>query len=266
MAIAPKEQIEAVKTAVKTTALFIQEEAQKFSRQDVGYKGWNDLVTYVDQQSETKLVSALNEILPEAGILAEEAHTELETDKAYHWIIDPLDGTLNFVHRLPMYAISVALWEPQEGLTLGVVYEPNLDECFHAIRGQGAFLNDEPINASPTEALENALFATGFPFIDASTVAHYTKVLNHLLTNSQGVRRFGSAAMDLCYTAAGRFDAYYEYGLKPWDVAAGALIVQEAGGRVCDFKGEEDYLFGKEILAGNPALCKTFLSLHNQQR
>ncbi len=260
----PNSQINAVISAVKNTGKFIQEEAKHFSKQDVDYKGWNDLVTYVDQQSEAKLVEALRGILPEAGILAEEAHTELETGKDYQWIIDPLDGTLNFVHRLPMYAISVALMKDRE-LQLGVVYEPNLDECFHAVKGAGAYLNNEPIKVSPTETLENALFATGFPIIDPTTVAHYTRILNHLLTHSRGVRRFGSAAMDLCYTATGRFDAYYEYGLKPWDVAAGALIMEEAGGQVTDFQGGANYLFGKEIVAGNPELCKTFLSLHQQQ-
>lgn len=254
----------AVKDAVRDTAYFIQGERKRFSQQDVGYKGWNDLVTYVDQQSEAKLVSALNEILPEAGVLAEEAHTELETDKAYNWIIDPLDGTLNFVHRLPMYAVSVAL---RRGSTmeLGVVYEPNSDECFYAVRGQGAYLNGEPLHISETNEVANALFATGFPTPEHEAIAPYTRILNYLLTQSRGVRRFGSAAMDLCYTAAGRFDAYYEYGLKPWDVAAGALIVQEAGGTVSDFSGGDDYLFGREIVAGNSPIREAFLSIHNQQ-
>lgn len=257
---------QAVQAAVKSTAGFIQHEKARFNRQDVQYKGWNDLVTYVDQQSETKLVSALNEILPEAGILAEEAHTELETDKTYQWIIDPLDGTLNFVHNLPMYAISVALWEPQEGLLLGVVYEPNLDECFHAIKGGGSYLNDQPLQVSPNKEMAHALFATGFPVARQETVSHYTSLLNALLTQTRGVRRFGSAAMDLCYTAAGRFDGYYEYGLKPWDVAAGALMVLEAGGVVTDFDHGHDYLFGRQIAAGNPAVHDAFLKFYHQHQ
>lgn len=254
----------AVQAAVKTTAGFIQQEKERFNRQDVQYKGWNDLVTYVDQQAETQLVEALSQIAPEAAILAEENHHTVENHQQPTWIIDPLDGTLNFVHSLPMYAISVAFWHPQEGLQLGVVYEPNLDECFHAIRGAGAFLNDAPIQASTTQAIANALFATGFPTPEYEAIAPYTHILNHLLTHSRGVRRFGSAAMDLCYTAAGRFDAYYEYGLKPWDVAAGALIVSEAGGEVSDFQGGTDYLFGREIVAGNRALREGFLTLHQQ--
>ena len=254
-----KELTDKIIQIVKHTAGFIREEAERFDRQaDIGFKGRNDLVTYVDRQSEEELIRGLIGILPEAGVMAEEEHQEFQQDKKLNWIIDPLDGTLNFVHQLPCYCISVGLMEGNT-VKAGVVYEINQDECFYAFEGGGAFLNGEKIHVSTTEALKDALFATGFPFTDPEVVRTYTAILNHLLAQSRGVRRIGSAAADLCYTAAGRFDGYYEFNLKPWDVVAGSLIVKEAGGEVIDFKGGNDYIFGGEIIAGNPSISKQFL-------
>jgi len=243
---------------VKATGRFIQQESRTFSKEAVQFKGRNDLVTYVDRKSEQRLMEGLQQLLPEAGFMAEEAHKEFQSDKNLNWIIDPLDGTLNFVHRIPTYSISVALMTGEE-VKLGVVYEINRDECFYAYDGSnGAFLNDSPIRVSANNEMENALFATGFPYARPELVAFYTGILTELLTHTRGVRRIGSAAVDLCYTAAGRFDCFYEFNLQAWDVAAGSFILQQAGGSVCDFKGGEHFLFGGEIIGGNPPICQAF--------
>ncbi len=246
--------------AIERVAKFIQSESQNFSRDFVGFKGRNDLVTYVDKESEKKLIESLAPLVPEAGFMAEEDHQQFNEEKSTNWIIDPLDGTLNFVHQIPFYCISVAFME--EGETkVGVVYELNNDDCFYSYEGGNAYLNGEPIRVSENTHFEYALFATGFPFTDRSNVAFFTRILDDLLAQTRGVRRIGSAALDLCYTAAGRFDCYYEYNLKAWDVAAGALILKNAGGEVFDFKGGGNYLFGGEIIGGNPSISQTFLAL-----
>ncbi len=234
---------------VKETGNFIREEAQKFNSSKIEYKGKNDLVSYVDKEAEKRLVKGLSEILPGSGFIAEEGTSTKKSD-SYNWIIDPLDGTTNFIHGLPIYCISVALLKRKE-LALGVVYEVNRDECFHASKGEGAFLNHVPIKVSEGKTFEESLLATGFPYYDFEQMNKYLKILNDFMQNTHGLRRMGSAAIDLAYTACGRFEGFFEYNLNAWDVAAGALIVQEAGGKVTDFKGGNDFLFGREIVAGN---------------
>jgi len=234
---------------VKETGEFIRQESRKFDHSKIEYKGKNDLVSYVDKEAEKRLVKGLSEILPGSGFVAEEGTSTHRSD-IYNWIIDPLDGTTNFTHGLPVYAVSVALVK-RGVLTLGVVYEINRDECFHAIKDQGAFLNHSPIKVSETNTLEKALLATGFPYYNFDQMQQYLTIINEFMQTTHGLRRMGSAAVDLVYTACGRFEGFFEYNLNAWDVAAGALIVQEAGGKVTDFKGGEDYLFGREIVAGN---------------
>lgn len=236
---------------VKETGDFIRQESQKFDQSKIEYKGKNDLVSYVDKEAEKRLVKGLSEMLPGSGFIAEEGTSTKRSD-SYNWIIDPLDGTTNFTHGLPIYAISVALMKRNE-LALGVVYELNRDECFHASKGEGAFLNHMPIKVSPSKELDKALLATGFPYYDFEQMNKYLAILNDFMQNTHGLRRMGSAAVDLAYTACGRFEGFFEYNLNAWDVAAGALIVQEAGGKVTDFKGGNDFLFGREIIAGNAA-------------
>ena len=243
---------------VKETGEFIRQEALQFEPSKIEYKGQNDLVSYVDKTAEKKLVEGLNEILPGSGFIAEEGTSTKKSD-SYNWIIDPLDGTTNFSHGLPVYSISVALMKRDE-LALGVVYEINRDECFHATKGGGAFLNHVPIRVSEIKTLDKALLATGFPYYDFEEMDKYLAILNALMQKTHGLRRMGSAAVDLAYTACGRFEGFFEYNLNAWDVAAGALLVQEAGGTVTDFKGESDFLFGREIVAGNstqPFLLET---------
>lgn len=234
---------------VKETGEFIRQESRKFDESKIEYKGKNDLVSYVDKEAEKRLVKGLSEILPGSGFVAEEGTSTHRSD-IYNWIIDPLDGTTNFTHGLPVYAVSIALVK-RGVLTLGVVYEINRDECFHAIKGQGAFLNHSPIKVSETKTLERSLLATGFPYYNFEKMQQYLTIINEFMQTTHGLRRMGSAAVDLVYTACGRFEGFFEYNLNAWDVAAGALIVQEAGGKVTDFKGGEDYLFGREIVAGN---------------
>jgi myo-inositol-1(or 4)-monophosphatase len=175
------------------------------------------------------------------------------------WIIDPLDGTTNFIHGIPLYTVSIALEKDNE-LVVGVVFEVNLGECFYAWKNGGAWMNESRIAVSEASQLRNALCATGFPYKDFPHLTRYFDTLRFLFQNSRGVRRIGSAALDLAYVACGRFDAFYEYNLNPWDVAGGALIVKEAGGTVSDFSGGTNFLHGKEIAATNKGVYKEFLN------
>jgi len=238
---------------------YIKNESRKLNPADIKHKGLNDLVTYVDRTSEQRLVYELGKLLPEAGFIAEE-NSSLKKKEKFNWIIDPLDGTTNFVHGIPLYSISIALVEERQIIS-GVIFEINLHECFYAWQNGGAYLNEHTINTSKTNQLKESLVATGFPYTDFSRIDAYSEVFQHLMKNSHGIRRLGSAAVDLAYVACGRFDTFYEYGLNSWDVAAGALIVKEAGGTVTDFKGKDNYLSDAEIIASNPYIYDEFLEL-----
>ncbi|MBL7813270.1 MAG: inositol monophosphatase [Bacteroidetes bacterium] len=216
----------------------------------VSDKGLNQLVSFVDVESEKKLIAGLSQLLPGSGFIAEENTAITIEDAEYCWIIDPLDGTTNYLHGLPVFCISVALRHGEQTV-LGVVHAPALDETFHAIHGQGADLNGETITVSNVPDLKHSLLATGFPYYEFEKAPEYLRALHELMKRTHGLRRMGSAAIDLAYTACGRFDGFYEMGLAPWDVAAGALIVKEAGGLVGDFQGGGNYLFGRQILATN---------------
>ncbi len=237
---------------------FITDERKNNSKLDIEVKGLHDFVTYVDKTAEKKLVDELAKILPEAGFIAEEG-TSTKKGEKYNWIIDPLDGTTNYIHELTPYAISIALME-NDSIILGVVHELGLNECFYAWKGSSAFLNGEVVNVSDKKTIEDGLIATGFPYYDFKRMNPFMKSIEYFMQNSHGVRRLGSAATDLVYVACGRFEAFYEYSLSPWDVAAGAFIVQQAGGKVSDFSGENDYIFGKEIIACNSSVFDDFLN------
>jgi len=238
----------------KTVGEFIRIEKQNFSPEKIEVKGLNDLVSYVDKTSEQKIVNSLSELLPEAGFIVEE-NTRSER-KEYNWIVDPLDGTTNFIHGIPSYAISIAL-EFKGEILLGVVYEVSRDECFYAIKNGGAFLNEKPIKVTETALLKDSLIATGFPVYNFDRIQPFFKTLEFFLRNTHGARRIGAAAVDLCYVACGRVDAFFEYNLSPWDLAAGALIVKEAGGKISDFNGGENWLFGREMIATNANIYET---------
>ncbi len=239
----------------KEVGEFIRYERKNFKYETVEIKGLNDLVSYVDKTSEQRIVENLQALLPEAGFIVEE-NTKSEI-KVYNWIVDPLDGTTNFIHGIPSYAISIAL-EHQGEIIAGVVYEVSQDQCFWAYKNGGSFLNGEKISVSARKTLSDSLIATGFPIYNFSRLDPFINTLIYLMKHTHGIRRIGAAAVDLCYLACGRVDAFFEYNLNAWDVAAGALIVKEAGGSVADFSGSTNWLFGKEIMATNTYLKDEF--------
>ena len=243
----------------KEAGAFLKTEIHKIRQSDVKEKGLHDLVTYVDKVTEKMLVTALGEILPESGFIAEEG-TSTKVGKEYNWIIDPLDGTTNYIHGVPLYAVSLALQYHDE-IIMGVIYEPNLDECFYSWKGGASYLNDKVIHVSETDTVDRALFATGFPYYDYDRLKEFIGFFEYMMQYSRGIRRLGTAAMDLAYVACGRYDGFYEYGLNAWDVAAGTLIVKNAGGVNMDFKGESDYVFGKEIVSTNGNVAEEFIGL-----
>lgn len=242
----------------KKAGEYIREERKSFHASKAETKGLNDLVSHIDQESERILVNGLKLLLPGSGFLVEE-NTVSEKGE-YNWIVDPLDGTTNFVHGIPCYSVSIGL-EHKGEIILGVVYEVNRAECFSASLSGGAFLNGKPIQVSEQKSLAESLIATGFPIFNFTHLDKYLLVLKELMQKTRGVRRIGSAASDLCYLACGRVDAFFEYNLNPWDVAAGGLIVKEAGGMVQDFQKGDKWLFGKQICAGNPLLFDEFSAL-----
>lgn len=251
---------------LKTTAIakkvgfFIKEQQHQIKSDIVENKGLHDFVTYVDKTAEQQIVSALKEILPEAGFIAEEG-TESYLGEQFNWIIDPLDGTTNYIHGFSPFAISIALREFNE-IVLGVVLEISLNECFYSWKGAAsAYLNGTPIKVSSAKTVDSSLIATGFPYYDYAQLKSFMASLEHFIIHSHGIRRPGSAATDLAYVACGRFEAFYEYSLQAWDVAAGAFLVKQAGGKVCDFKGGENYLFGKEIIASNSLVHDEFKAI-----
>lgn len=241
------------------TGEFILENRRKVAKDEVEVKSLNSLVSYVDQETERRLVKGLLDILPEAGFITEE-ETVGQVQKDWYWIVDPLDGTTNFLFDLPIFAISVALYHKNQP-QVAVVYELGQKELFSAIAGEGAYLNGKAIKVRSETKLSECLIATGFPYYDFDRLQNFNKLLAELYTQTRGVRRLGSAATDLAYVAAGRFNGFFEYGLSPWDVAAGILLVQEAGGKVSDFKLGDDYLFGKEIIAGADLIFQDFAQL-----
>lgn len=226
---------------------------------EVRFKGSIDLVTQTDLAVEALLKRELVELLPGSSVLAEESHTSL-TPGDLTWIIDPVDGTTNYAHGLPHVAVSVGLWQGGQ-VVLSAVFIPVLNELFWAVRGQGAFLNGTPIAVSQQQDMGQSLIATGFPYSFHSEVDVICARLKRVLLASQGIRRLGSAAIDLAYTACGRFEGYYETGLKPWDIAAGWLLVEEAGGQVSGIEGSAYNLDEHVIVASNARIHDQLLSL-----
>ncbi|MBL4587010.1 MAG: inositol monophosphatase [Flavobacteriales bacterium] len=243
----------------KEAGAFILNERKAFSAKKVEIKGHNDFVSYVDKGAEKLIIEALKTLLPQAGFIAEEG-TEKPDDNPLKWVIDPLDGTTNFIHGVPCFAVSIALLRDKEPL-IGVVYEINQHELFSAWKNGGAFLNGSPIYVSASRSVKESLLGTGFPYSDYHLLDEYLALFKHLMQYSRGLRRPGSAATDLAYTAAGRFDGFYEYSLSPWDVAAGVLLVREAGGIVSDFSGGDDAIFTSEIIATNVNIHAELLQL-----
>ncbi len=233
-------------------------EQQKVKNTDVSEKTLNQLVSYVDIESEKMLVTGLKEITPNASFLTEE-DTEVYNNESEYWIIDPLDGTTNYLFGHKLFSISIA-YVNKNKTRFGAVYIPADNQLFLADE-TGAYLNNKKINVSNRVALESALIATGFPYYNFNEMDEYLSILNTLMKSTKGLRRMGSAAIDLAYTACGLFDGFFELNLSPWDVAAGAYIVKQAGGVVSDFKNDNNYIFGNSILAGNPSIHPKILEI-----
>lgn len=243
----------------RLTGNFIRKESMNFDTGSVEFKGLNDMVSYVDKTAEKQLVRNLKKLIPGAGFTTEE-ETVNSKGEVYNWIIDPLDGTTNFIHGIPTYSISIALYEHDQPV-IGVVYEINRGEMFYTYKGGAAYLNNKEIRVSQRATLGDALLATGFPYYDFGKQEQYMKLLAEIMRKSHGLRRIGSAATDLAYVACGRFDAFFEYNLNAWDVAAGAYLVQQAGGNVMNFSGTEEFIEKREILAANGLIHEEVLAL-----
>jgi len=230
----------------------------------VEYKGAVDLVTQVDRLCEEVIIGRISDRFPHHNIVAEERE-DLQTGSAFQWYVDPLDGTTNYVHRYPCFSVSIGL-EVRGEIVLGVVYDPTRDEIFCGIKGGGAFLNDRKIGVSKTKDLDHSLLATGFPYDIRESQENNIAFFTSFALASQGVRRDGSAALDLCYVAVGRFDGFWEMKLRPWDLAAGILMVKEAGGRVSDFRDGHFQIGSGEVLATNGLIHGQMVSVLNRGR
>lgn len=242
---------------IRRTGQFAREEFHRFSFSDVRFKRERDPVSYVDINAEKMLKDGCNLLIPGSGFVNEESENT-PSKNGWMWIIDPIDGTTNYTHGVPNFCISLAL-QYQGETQLGIIYAPILEEMYTARKGQGAFLNDQAIAVSERPHLSEALLSTGFPYANFPWRDQYLALIIALMDKAHGIRRMGSAALDLAFVAAGRFEAFFEYGLSPWDVAAGALIVQEAGGKVSDFNDEDDYLYNSQIVVSNGKIHQDLL-------
>ena len=256
------------KYALKFTESLVQRIGDKIAkkashRKRISFKGEIDLVTQFDRKAQSMIVDALRRKYPEFGILSEE-DIDTDTGSEIRWIVDPLDGTTNFAHGLPIWAISIGL-EVGKSILLGVVYDPNRRETFSALKGHGAHLNGRKVHVSRTKRLEYSLLVTGFPYDIRRSKKNNLKQFNAFAVRARAVRRLGSAALDLCYTACGRFDGYWELKLSPWDQAAGSLILREAGGRITDFSGRDFDIYGDEVLGTNGYIHRPMMRVLNPQ-
>lgn len=249
--------IQAARSAGKIIVRFLDH----LDASDISEKSRHDFVTKADQLAEQEIIEQIRRRYPSHSIIAEES-APIHGDR-YCWMIDPLDGTTNFIHGLPQFAVSIGLCI-DEKLELGVVYDPIKDELFTAERGKGAQLNHRRIRVSHCQKMENALLGTGFPCRNTEKLPFYLKTFSAVFPNTAGIRRMGAVSLDLAYLAAGRLDGFWEMDLKSWDLAAGALLVIEAGGMVSDFEGKENYLKSGHIIAGTPKLHKSLLEIIEQ--
>ena len=250
----------AVKAARRAGSI-INRGARDLDLLTVTAKGPKDFVSEVDRAAEAAIVETLRAAYPGHAILAEEGTAKgLNAAAEYVWIIDPLDGTTNFLHGFPQYCVSIAL-QHRGQITQGVVYDPVRNDLFTATRGRGAFLNDRRIRVSRRQHLKDCLVGTGFPYRSEPHLDAYLKMMRAMMIEAAGIRRPGAAALDLAYVAAGCYDGFWEMGLNPWDVAAGSLLIVEAGGLVGDFGGEPGYLYGGQIIAANPRIFAQMVKL-----
>jgi len=226
---------------------------------EITEKKRNDIVTEVDKVAEQEIIQTIHKAYPNHGIIAEESGAQAGKEE-FTWVIDPLDGTMNYVHQFPQFATSIAVKKGNE-TEIGVIFDPIRNEMFTAIRGGGAQLNNRRIRVSQTKKMDASLLGTGFPFRDTQHLKPYLAIFENIFPHTAGIRRAGAATLDLAYVAAGRLDGFWESSLKEWDMAAGALLILEAGGMVSDFNGDENYLDNGNIVAGNPKIYKELMQL-----
>jgi len=247
--------------AARAAGAIINRASLDLERLQVSSKAPNDFVTEVDHAAEAAIIDTLLGAYPGHGILAEESGSSRGArDSEYVWIIDPLDGTTNFIHGLPTYAVSIGLAFRNQ-MQQAVVYDPARNDLFYATRGRGAYLNDKRLRVSRRSRMADALIGTGFPFRKGDDLGRYLHMMETVMKVCAGMRRPGAAALDLCYVAAGWYDGFFETGLSPWDVAAGSLLVTEAGGLIGNFTGEADFLHQREVVAGNPKIYGQLVQL-----
>ena len=245
--------------AARAAAEILRENFGKINAADIREKSQNDFLTFVDEASEQKIIGMIRQAYPTHAILAEESgHSDQSGE--YEWIIDPLDGTKNYIAGIPLFAVSIGL-RYQGQMQLGVVHDPIRGDIFHALRNQGAYHDGRKMKVSQRSEPAGCLIATGFPFKQKEILANYLGSFKDIFLNCSGVRRMGAAALDLAYLAAGRFDAFWEVGLSPWDMAAGSLLIEEAGGSLSDFWGNDKYLENGYILASNGRLHDFLLDI-----
>ena len=242
----------------KDVGAFIRAARKDVKKEDIEHKEKNSLVSFVDKEAEKRIVARLAELLPEATFITEESTVQNQVSEL-EWIVDPLDGTTNYLHNLPIYAVSIAL-RHQGDIVVGVIYMPETDEVYYAWQDGGAWLNGQQIHTSSNTDFKEALIGLGKPYKYESLNMHQM-VLVRLLKETRGIRRMGAAAVDLAYTASGRLDAYFEYNLHIWDIAAGILLVKEAGGNVSGFMGSDGYKKGNQVVAGSPHVHSKLLDI-----
>lgn len=248
--------------AARRAASIINRASFDLERIKVTQKGHNDFVTEVDQAAEQAIIDVLKNAYPDHAIWAEESgpSSNLHDENENIWIIDPLDGTTNFIHGFPTYCVSIALQQRGQ-ITQAVVYDPNRNDLFTATKGSGAYLNEKRIRVARRDKMAEALIGTGFPFRDNGALDQYMQMFRVMTEKCAGLRRPGAAALDLAYVAAGRLDGFFEKGLQPWDMAAGSLLITEAGGIVGDFTGESGYMSTGQVLAGSPKIFAQMVPL-----
>ena len=249
--------------AAKDAGLFLKNNIGNIKTIERKYGQERNLVTEIDKGSEKIIIEKIKRYFPNHDILAEESGSRHASHSDYRWIIDPLDGTTNFTHGLPIFCVSIGI-EKKGEIIIGVIYDPNLNEIFVAEKGNGAYLNDKNIHVSSISSLSDSLLVTGFPYNITENPNKAIERFINFLYNSQAVRRMGSAAIDLAYVAAGRYEGFWEVALNPWDVAAGSLIVQEAGGIISDFSGKKFNVYCQEVLASNGLIHKEMISVFNK--
>ena len=254
-----KELLDNLKKEVIRVGDFMESHFGQVGQSDVEEKGKNSLVSFVDKEAEKMLVSFCEQAVPDCGFITEE-ETVNKTGERYNWIIDPLDGTTNYLYGIPTFAVSIALQENGKTI-LGMVYEVIRKECFYSIRGEAAFLNDQQIHVSDRKGIDTALIATGFPYSEFEFVDRQMQFMKTLIHEARGIRRIGTAAVDLVYVACGRFDVYFEAKLNPWDVAAGMFIVEQAGGKLSDFEGNYPGISGREVIASSANMSDEFMQI-----